>query len=62
MYSLDNWMLFLTISARIQSKCPNACALTRHVQEVLKKPSLSEDVIVTFDMDALSFSYNNTPL
>jgi primosomal protein N' (replication factor Y) len=41
---------------QITLRHPNARALTRHVQEVLKKTSLPEDVIATFDMDALSFS------
>jgi primosomal protein N' (replication factor Y) len=41
---------------QITLRHPNARALTRHVQEVLKKTTLPEDVIATFDMDALSFS------
>ena len=33
-----------------------ARSLTRHVQAVLARTSLPEDVTVVFDMDALSFS------
>ena len=35
---------------------PHARTLTRHVQQVLKKTTLPEDVTVVFDMDAFSFS------
>lgn len=35
---------------------PKARTLTRHVQQVLAKTSLPEDVTVVFDMDALSFT------
>lgn len=35
---------------------PKARALTRHVQQVLAKTTLPEDVTVVFDMDALSFA------
>ncbi|GAA5481716.1 replication restart helicase PriA [Haloferula sargassicola] len=35
---------------------PKARALTRHVQQVLAKTTLPEDVTVVFDMDALSFT------
>jgi len=37
-------------------RSPNARPLTRHVQAVLARTSLPEDVTVIFDMDALSFS------
>ncbi|WP_338689648.1 replication restart helicase PriA [Haloferula helveola] len=35
---------------------PKARTLTKHVQQVLAKTSLPEDVTVVFDMDALSFT------
>ncbi|MCH7227728.1 primosomal protein N' [Haloferula sp. A504] len=35
---------------------PKARALTKHVQQVLEKTTLPEDVTVVFDMDALSFT------
>ena len=35
---------------------PKARVLTKHVQQVLDKTSLPEDVTVVFDMDALSFT------
>ncbi len=35
---------------------PKARTLTRHVQQVLAKTTLPEDVTVVFDMDALSFT------
>ncbi len=35
---------------------PQARPLTRHVQQVLRKTTLPEDVTVVFDMDAFSFS------
>jgi primosomal protein N' len=35
---------------------PSARALTRHVQAVLERTSLPEDVTVVFDMDAQNFS------
>lgn len=35
---------------------PQARPLTRHVQQVLKKTTLPDDVTVVFDMDAFSFS------
>jgi len=35
---------------------PRARPLTRHVQSVLARTSLPEDVTVVFDMDALNFS------
>jgi primosomal protein N' (replication factor Y) len=37
-------------------RCPRARPLSRHVQAVLARTSLPEDVTVVFDMDALSFS------
>ncbi len=37
-------------------RCHRARPLTRHVQAVLARTSLPEDVTVVFDMDALSFS------
>jgi hypothetical protein len=35
---------------------PRARPLTRHVQAVLARTSLPDDVTVVFDMDALNFS------
>nr|WP_255518930.1 primosomal protein N' [Luteolibacter marinus] len=35
---------------------PKARSLTKHVQQVLQKTTLPEDVTVVFDMDALSFT------
>jgi primosomal protein N' (replication factor Y) len=40
----------ITLRARM------ARVLTRHVQAVLARTTLPEDVTVVFDMDALSFS------
>jgi primosomal protein N' (replication factor Y) len=41
---------------QITLRCPQARPLTKHVQAVLQKTSLPEDVIATFDMDAINFS------
>jgi primosomal protein N' (replication factor Y) len=41
---------------QITLRCPQARPLTNHVQAVLQKTSLPEDVIATFDMDAINFS------
>jgi len=41
---------------QITLRCHRARTLTRHVQAVLARTTLPEDVIVTFDMDALNFS------
>jgi primosomal protein N' (replication factor Y) len=41
---------------QITLRCRRARTLTRHVQAVLARTTLPEDVIVTFDMDALNFS------
>jgi len=41
---------------QITLRCRRARTLTRHVQGVLDRTTLPEDVIVTFDMDALNFS------
>lgn len=41
---------------QITLRCHRARTLTRHVQSVLARTTLPEDVIVTFDMDALNFS------
>ncbi len=41
---------------QITLRCRRARTLTRHVQVVLARTTLPEDVIVTFDMDALNFS------
>lgn len=35
---------------------PKARTLTKHVQQILDKTTLPEDVTVVFDMDALSFT------
>ena len=41
---------------QITLRSPKARPLTNHVQAVLQKTSLPEDVIATFDMDAINFS------
>ena len=41
---------------QITLRSPQARPLTNHVQAVLQKTSLPEDVIATFDMDAINFS------
>lgn len=41
---------------QITLRAPQARPLTRHVQQVLARTSLPEDVTVVFDMDALNFS------
>jgi primosomal protein N' (replication factor Y) len=41
---------------QITLRAPHARMLTRHVQQVLARTSLPEDVTVVFDMDALNFS------
>lgn len=41
---------------QITLRCPQARPLTNHVQAVLARTSLPEDVIATFDMDAINFS------
>ncbi|TAE92561.1 MAG: primosomal protein N' [Verrucomicrobia bacterium] len=41
---------------QITLRGPQARPLTRHVQSVLQKTPLPEDVIATFDMDAINFS------
>ena len=41
---------------QITLRSQKACPLTRHVQAVLARTTLPEDVTVVFDMDALSFS------
>jgi primosomal protein N' (replication factor Y) len=41
---------------QITLRSHHARPLTRHVQSVLAKTSLPEDVTVVFDMDALNFS------
>lgn len=41
---------------QITLRSKSARQLSRHVQEVLKRTSLPEDVTVVFDMDALSFT------
>lgn len=41
---------------QITLRSPRARALSQHVQAVLAKTTLPDDVIVTFDMDALNFS------
>ena len=41
---------------QITLRCPLARPLTNHVQSVLQRTPLPEDVIATFDMDAINFS------
>ena len=41
---------------QITLRSPRARPLTRHVQQILSKTPLPEDVTVVFDMDALNFS------
>jgi primosomal protein N' (replication factor Y) len=41
---------------QITLRAPHARPLTRHVQQVLARTTLPEDVTVVFDMDALNFS------
>jgi primosomal protein N' (replication factor Y) len=41
---------------QVTLRSPGARALTRHVQAVLARTSLPDDVTVVFDMDALNFS------
>ncbi len=41
---------------QITLRCPQARPLTNHVQAVLNRTPLPEDVIATFDMDAINFS------
>lgn len=41
---------------QITLRCPRARPMTQHVQSVLAKTPLPEDVTVVFDMDALNFS------
>lgn len=41
---------------QITLRCPQARPLTNHVQSVLQRTPLPEDVIATFDMDAINFS------
>lgn len=41
---------------QITLRAPHARPLTNHVQAVLQKTSLPDDVIATFDMDAINFS------
>lgn len=41
---------------QITLRAPQARPLTQHVQAVLQKTSLPDDVIATFDMDAINFS------
>ncbi len=41
---------------QITLRCPQARPLTNHVQAVLSRTPLPEDVIATFDMDAINFS------
>jgi primosomal protein N' (replication factor Y) len=41
---------------QVTLRCPNARPLTNHVQSILQRTPLPEDVIATFDMDAINFS------
>jgi len=41
---------------QITLRCRRARPLSRHVQQVLSRTTLPEDVTVVFDMDALNFS------
>jgi primosomal protein N' (replication factor Y) len=41
---------------QITLRCPQARPLTNHVQAVLQRTPLPEDVIATFDMDAINFT------
>ncbi len=41
---------------QLMLRCAKARVLTRHVQQVLQKTTLPEDVTVVFDMDAWSFT------
>ncbi|MDB6079901.1 MAG: primosomal protein, partial [Akkermansiaceae bacterium] len=41
---------------QVMLRCPKARILTRHVQQVLAKTTLPEEVTVVFDMDAWNFT------